>query len=1026
LKSKLKFSIATVSALAILMSTSAFAQAAKEEEKAKAKKTSADTIVVTGSRIRKNTFTSASPLSVITTDNAKLGGKTDPAKVIYSTPAASGSSQINNFYTGFVVEGGPGIQTVGLNSLGSQRTLVMLNTHRLPPSGVRGQVGAVDLATIPSLAINRYEILNEGASPVYGSDAVGGVVNAITRKDANGLEVSASGNASLNGGGESFTVGALWGKTADKWNVMVSGEYFEQKALKYKDRDWCQEDYVFDANGNRADYKDANGNPMCFGLGAGYGYMSTGLGTFIPDASQTANVVGVRKDYIFVPAGTPIPVGPSAGQVFTTARCVTATGALTTSCNGVLSVPGYRRVFGPQYGQLGQPVANQINYVNDKMLETDIISPSKRTNFYTTLSRDLDILGGVELYGEGLYAKRESSQTRTAQLFFPSSIAASNPLNPFGVYGSAATPVAVRPANNAQVVETWQVLAGLKGNTGKGIFGLLKNGGWDFYAQQSEGSGEYSGSTVLYDRLNASLTTTKDSNGNLVCSVVPASYSKCVPINFFDPRIAVGNYTDEEMAYLFTSDNNTGKTVYKQTVAEFNVSGDLFRIPGASDEVKANIGAHYRKYSINDVPGAETLAGNQALTSAAGITKGEDAVKEMYTEITAPLIAKKPLIEDLSITAAYRYTDYDSYDKNETWKLTTQWKITPQFKLVGIAGTSYRAPALYELFLGDQTSFVGQISIDPCVNWGQSNNDIVRARCGAEGVDPEYTGAGTSSATVYSGGGFGALKEEESRSDIFSMVWTPENIDLNLRLDFWKIKVTDQVDSFGAASIVGACYTDTTGRSEYFCNLFNRDMNPTSSRYQQILTIDDAYVNINQTLVQGIDVKALYRKEFPFGDLTVDSQHRWNTSYKTGLFSDEELYENSGLVGFPGYVSQTQLRFKKKDWTYAWTIEATGPADNSRLYVSNTSTVAPGTYYAGTGLTSITYKRKVETTVTHNFNVQYKNDNYTLVGGINNVFDEPPPAISVSSGSSRLGYMPLASQYDFIGRSVFMSLTKRF
>jgi iron complex outermembrane receptor protein len=133
----------------------------------------AETIVVTGSRIRRDTFTSSSPLTVITNDNAVLSGTIDAAEILQSSTAAAGSGQINNFFSGFIVEGGPGIQTVGLNSLGAQRTLVLLNGRRLPPSGVRGQVGAVDLQTIPNLAISRYEILNEGASPIYGSDAVG-------------------------------------------------------------------------------------------------------------------------------------------------------------------------------------------------------------------------------------------------------------------------------------------------------------------------------------------------------------------------------------------------------------------------------------------------------------------------------------------------------------------------------------------------------------------------------------------------------------------------------------------------------------------------------------------------------------------------------------------------------------------------------------------------------------------------------------------------------------------------------------
>jgi iron complex outermembrane receptor protein len=214
-----------------------------------------------------------------------------------------------------------------------------------------------------------------------------------------------------------------------------------------------------------------------------------------------------------------------------------------------------------------------------------------------------------------------------------------------------------------------------------------------------------------------------------------------LPINFFDPRVIQGQYTAAEYDYLFGG-ANVGKTVYRQTVFEANVSGDLFEIPGASDAVKANFGVHHRRYDINDVPGPESLRNNIAFSTSAGITKGKDSVNEVYTEIVAPLLAKKPMIESFTLTGAYRYTDYDSYDTNSTWKATADWRLTPEFRVIAISGTSYRAPAWFELFLGDQTGFVGQAAIDPSRNWGQSSNAVLRDRCRAELVPEDYAAAG--------------------------------------------------------------------------------------------------------------------------------------------------------------------------------------------------------------------------------------------------------------------------------------------
>ncbi len=979
----------------------------------------AETVVVTGSRISRNTFNSASPLTVITTENSTLSGQIDASTILQNSTAAAGSSQINNFFSGFIVEGGPGIQTVGLNSLGSQRTLLLLNNRRLPPSGVRGQVGAVDLQTIPTLAIDQFQILNEGASPIYGSDAVGGVINAIVRKNVNGFEVTGRVSGPTGGNGEQYLVGALWGKTSDRWNVMVAGQYAEQYALKLGDRDFCQNDYVFDAaTGARADFIDpTTGVAKCFGVnGASFERITlqganglAGQGTWISDPAITSRTSGLNPS-VRVLSGTP-----------QTGSCLTATG-LTVTCASqqvLLTSPGFRRLFSPQNGVIGSPIANQISYFSPFINNSDLVSPSRRLNLYATGAADVNILGGIEVYGEALYANRESEQTRGAQLFFVAP--AANPYNPFGVN---AQPVISRPANSEQVVETWQVLGGVRGQTGNGLAGFFKNGKWDIYAQTSQGEGEYGGTAIFQDRLNATLATTIV-GGVASCPTPVLTGGTCLPINFFDPRVLKGNYTEAEANYLFGG-QNIGNTTYRQTVVEANVSGDLFQVPGASDAVKANVGVHYRKYDINDVPGPESLRNNIALSTVAGITKGEDAVREVYGEVVAPLLAKKPLIESLEISAAYRYTDYDSYETNSTWKATFDWKITPEFRFVAIAGTSYRAPALFELFLGDQTGFLAQTAIDPCVNWDLSNNQTIRTRCAAEGIPRDYTGAGQS-ATIFTGGGAGNLKEEESRSDIFSFVYTPSKIDLNLRVDAWKISVTDQVAQFGAANIIGACYSDTSGRAPAFCPLFTRDRTAGSPRLNNILTVQNNYVNINVTEIEGIDLVARYRKDFAFGDLRINSNHRWTTSNKSGLFNAETLIESAGDIGEPMYVSNTQFQFRRKDWTYAWTVDVTGQTNQTDFNSGVNPVVStPGSYYAYNGVASVLYKTKTETTITHDASVQYRSDNWTLVAGMSNVFDEKPPAISTGVFFARLGNTPLVSQYDIIGRSVFASVTRRF
>src|SRR5690606_21944792 len=127
-----------------------------------------------------------------------------------------------------------------------------------------------------------------------------------------------------------------------------------------------------------------------------------------------------------------------------------------------------------------------------------------------------------------------------------------------------------------------------------------------------------------------------------------------------------------------------------------------------------------------------------------------------------PLISGKPGFESLKLNASGRVFDYDSLDSSDNvWKLGVNWQINPTVRLRATKGTSFRAPGLYELYLGDQTGFLSQLAIDPCILWGESNNTNLRANCAAEGIPADFTGA-ASSATVIAGGGLGVLEPETS------------------------------------------------------------------------------------------------------------------------------------------------------------------------------------------------------------------------------------------------------------------------
>ena len=219
-----------------------------------------DEVVVTGSRIRRDEFSSSGPVQVINPELGEMQGTIDAASLIQSSSVASGSAQTSAaISSAFVTNGGAGAATISLRGLGAERTLVLLNSRRAGPAGTRGAVSSFDLNVLPTSIISSIEILKDGASSIYGSDAVAGVVNILTKRDTDGLEFDFFGTQPFKDGGEEYRGAVTWGKEFDRGHVLVSGDYYKRKELARGDRRYleCGEERIFDApGGNRVDLID--------------------------------------------------------------------------------------------------------------------------------------------------------------------------------------------------------------------------------------------------------------------------------------------------------------------------------------------------------------------------------------------------------------------------------------------------------------------------------------------------------------------------------------------------------------------------------------------------------------------------------------------------------------------------------------------------------------------------------------------------------------------------------------------------
>ncbi|RYF92934.1 MAG: TonB-dependent receptor [Caulobacteraceae bacterium] len=964
--------------------------AAEEEEG------TVEELVVTGSRIKRTEFTSAAPVQVITSDSATLEGLIDPAQILQNSSVATGSTQINNQFTGFVINGGGGVNTVSLRGLGDNRTLVLMNGRRLPPAGTQGAVGAVDLNMLPGTAIQRYEILKDGASSIYGSDAIAGVVNVITRTDLDGWLLQASGDATIDGGGEQVSFGAAYGKVFDKGHFMVSAEYFEQKALKAGDRDefMCQQAYLRNPNtGARNDWYDVDtGKFKCYGpAGVLWGYVPLYLSTGAFRGSR-ASIATEGPAFGADPAGR---WGASAIDPL---------------------IPGYR------FAQLQE--RNSVHPLEENI---DIFSPVERFTVFADGAYDF---GFAEAYGEFLFHNRKSSQYSIQQMFpiiAPEAPCSVNVFNCAGVstlgpdnQAFAPQALVLSPYGFEQDVTVYRLLGGLRGDFGG-------SWSWDGYMSYSKNEGDYTQIGINAEKLLAGIGgdwATSDFSG--ICPV--GSPAGCRPLALVsNDYLARGTWSADDYDWLRLASN--GSTEYTQFIAEFQVTGDLFNLPAGP--LGSAFGVSYRRDELDDQPGADMKSGNFYNLATAGVTKGEDNLWEVYGELEAPLVRGVPGIEALTLNLSGRYSDYETYGSNSTYRASLNWTINSQFRIRGTIGTSFRAPALFELNLGDQGGFLSQGTVDPCINYNdpQKNvSDQIKANCLAAGIPGDYTGLG-SSAFLVTGGGEN-LKAEESKASTLGIIWTPDFIDLNVAVDYFDILVDNQVTSNGAA-VVGRCYSSANFPNDPFCSLFTRDTDPNSSTFRNITEIDASYRNIVSQSNRGVDLTVRYTQDIGPGRLTLDTQFTWTLEDTQELFPGS-VDDFNGVIGEPSVTGSNQLRYRVGEWTVGWTSRFVGHQGNYNYQFG--SDTAASNFTTPTGAVA-EFKNHAEATWWHDLAIQYDGDTWGATLGVANIFGEEAPNVSdpitPDRGNytyGRLGTYAFATQYYdlYRGRSVFLNVSKRF
>src|SRR5690606_21794152 len=364
--------------------------------------------------------------------------------------------------------------------------------------------------------------------------------------------------------------------------------------------------------------------------------------------------------------------------------------------------------------------------------------------------------------------------------------------------------------------------------------------------------------------------------------------------------------------------------------------------------------------------------------------------------------------------------DYDSVgESDKVWKTGLSWQIVPSVRLRATKGTSYRAPGLYELYLGNLSGFLAQSQIDPCIRWGESSNDYLRTNCAAVGIPEDYTAAGSSSAEIFQGGGAGFLTPERSTARTAGIVWTPTFAPLSVALDYFEYDVRDQISTLSAANIVQGCYGSPTFPNA-FCN--NLIRNPATGPQAHMITdVFATYININKQKTRGYDLLASYDNDFAWGKLEVEASFTYTTENFYLLFdSAEESGQTrddlTGYIGYPELVGNLRAGLTRGDFTYTWFMD----------YVGETSNFDLDPTFTYQGFEGAQRDIWAEERLYHSVSLRYNQPKWSMLVGIRNVFNDEPPTVSTGV-ATRYGNIPaFATQYDLYGRTLFARFNYKF
>ena len=843
-------------------------------------------VVVTGSRIQQSIAQSTQPLSVI---SAEQIGKTGLASVgellaqLPTTGAALNTKFNSSGNFGYPPDGGgigAGSAQVDLRNLDAKRTLVLVDGLRwVNESSASGVSGSADLNTIPLAIVDRIEVLEDGASSIYGSDAIAGVVNIITKKKFDGVQLTGY-VGEFSKGGRTTDVSLAAGGSSDKFSGVFVASYYNQDAIS--SAKWWQ-----------------SSEPVPrMGIASGSSATSQGRSTFCDPSIAVPNYGSCT---------------PDQSNFFDVALNNGTTSPVWNPNNPTSPPSTYHNFSGP----------DRFNFAPLNLL----LTPSQRKSIWTSVSYDWT--DDVQVYAKGMFNNRTSTNEAAPEPIFVGPYAGTggiadtinvsrlNPYNPFGIDLCAAPeaptsrvcpggpnfvpnfgwltrrPIEAGPRIFDQDVNTWYFSVGLQG--------LLHIGGgfhWDlnFVDSDNKASQKFTGG---YNIAKVGLALGDPG----VCAQIPG----CVPLDIFGGQGRP--MTPAMLNYILAPQIDSSEQQLK--LVSFNITGPIFNIQDRTAAIA--VGGEHRMYDGVFSPDPLRQNGESQDSLAFPVSQSYH-VNEAYAEFSLPLL------QTLGASAAVRYSDYSTFGSQTTYKLGLRWQPISDFALRGDYSTGFRAPNLGELY--GLTQF-GATLVDPCGPTGGSPAPQYVAGCRAQGVPTGFQQANTQITTFT--GGNSHLKPETSHSYtagfLYNASWAQGHgvtSKLTFEATYWNIRVNNAIQAEDIQALLNACLA-AGGLNPGLCAPFTRgagsQLNPPKNFLQ----------NLAQIKTDGEDIKVNWLSEpFSFGHFSAAVQATRVNKYEAvdalGLVAQRAVGIEVSNGAIPSWRANAQLGWGIDSLDVTWSL----------------------------------------------------------------------------------------------------------